>query len=283
MRELQTTKKFSNHSPNHWQKETNVMAIVNITNDSFSDGGFFIDFESSIKHASLCVKQGAKVLDLGAQSTRPGASEVGVEIEIKRLVPVIKELKLIHPEIPISVDTYHHSVAKTALNAGADWINDISGGRHDPEIFKVIADYGCFYVLTHSRGNSKTMDSLTNYLNLVNNVKNELSHQIDLALSSGINNHQVIIDPGLGFAKNADQNLILLRNLEEFVKMPFPILVGPSRKRFIGSVINESDPKKRIFGTAAVASRCVIAGVDFLRVHDIKEIYQVITMTKSII
>ena len=283
MPELPTTKKSSNHWPEHWKNQTNVMAIVNLTDDSFSDGGLFNDFESSIRHASLCVKQGAKVLDLGAQSTRPGASEVGVEIEIKRLVPVIKELKLIYPEIPISIDTYHHSVAKTALNAGADWINDISGGRHDPEIFNVIADYGCLYVLTHSRGNSRTMDSLTNYKNLVNNVKNELSNQIDLAYSSGIKNNQVIIDPGLGFAKNADQNLILLRNLEEFVLMPFPILVGPSRKRFIGSVINESDPKNRIFGTAAVASRCVIAGVDFLRVHDIKEIYQVITMTKSII
>ena len=127
------------------------------------------------------------------------------------------------------------------------------------------------------------MDSLTNYQDLVVNVKNELSNQIDFALTSGISNDQIIIDPGLGFAKNESQNLILLRNLEQFVLMPFPILVGPSRKRFIGSVLNEPDPIKRIFGTAAVASRCVIAGVDFLRVHDIKEIYQVIKMTKSII
>ena len=259
------------------------MAIVNITDDSFSDGGLFLNFESAISHASLCVKHGAKVLDLGAQSTRPGASEVGVEIEIKRLIPVIKELKLLHPEIPISIDTYHHSVARSALNVGADFINDISGGRHDPEIFKVIAEYGCLYVLTHSRGNSKTMDSMTDYQNLLINVKNELSNQIDFALNSGINQNQIIIDPGLGFAKNADQNLMLLRNLEEFVLLPFPVLVGPSRKRFIGSVINESNPINRIFGTAAVASRCVIAGVDYLRVHDVKEICQVVKMTKSII
>ena len=258
------------------------MAILNITDDSFSDGGLFIDFESAIRHASLCIELGAKVIDLGAQSTRPGASEVGSEQEIKRLIPVIKELKSIHPEIPISVDTYHHSVASKALNVGADWINDISGGRHDPNIFKVIAESGCLYVLTHSRGNSKTMDSLTNYQSLVNNVKDELSNQIELALSSGVNNNQIIIDPGLGFAKNEDQNLILLRNLDEFVLMPYPILVGPSRKRFIGSVLNEPDPNKRIFGTAAVASRCVMAGVSFLRVHDIKEISQVIKMTKLI-
>ena len=259
------------------------MAIVNITEDSFSDGGIYIDLPNAIKHASLCIKEGANILDIGAQSTRPGASEVGAEIEIKRLVPLIKELKLLHPSIPISVDTFHHSVAKKVLNAGADWVNDVSGGRHDPEIFRVIADNGCPYILTHSRGNSITMDSLATYTNVVKDVKNELSSQIDLAVSKGVKNNQIIIDPGIGFAKNTDQNLTLLRNLEEFVSMNYPVLIGASRKRFIGSVINEPDPTKRIFGTSAVASRCVIAGVDFLRVHDIKAISQVIKMTHSII
>jgi len=259
------------------------MAIVNITHDSFSDGGCFNDFASAFDHACLCIDQGAQILDLGAQSTRPGATEVGSELEIKKLIPVIKELKLIHPEVPISIDTYHNSVAYAALNAGADWVNDISGGRHDPEIFRVIADYECPYVLTHSRGNSMSMDSLTNYQDLVIEIKKELSIQIDLALSSGIKDKQIIIDPGIGFAKNVDQNLALLRNIEEFVLMQYPLLVGASRKRFIGEIINEPDPNKRIFGTAAVASRCVIAGVRFLRVHDIKEIYQIIKMTKSII
>ncbi len=259
------------------------MAIVNITNDSFSDGGLFNDFKSAVAHASFCIEQGAQILDIGAQSTRPGADEVGTEIEIKRLIPVIKELKLRHPDIPISIDTYHHSVAQVALDSGADIINDISGGRHDHEIFKVVADYGCPYVLTHSRGNSKTMDSLSSYKNVLIDVKNELLKQINLALSSGINSKQIIIDPGLGFAKNVDQNLVLLRNLDEFVNMKYPVLVGASRKRFIGSVINETDPNKRIFGTAAVVVRCVVEGVKFLRVHDIKEICQVIKMTKSII
>ena len=259
------------------------MAIVNITHDSFSDGDFFNDFASAFEHACSCIDQGAQILDLGAQSTRPGAVEVGPELEIKKLIPVIKELKLIHPDVPISIDTYHHSVAYAALKAGADWVNDISGGRHDPEIFRVIADYECPYVLTHSRGNSMSMDSLTNYQDVVIDTKKELYIQIDLALSSGINNKQIIIDPGIGFAKNVDQNLALLRNIEEFILMEYPVLVGASRKRFIGSVINESDPLKRKFGTAAVASRCVMAGVDFLRVHDIKEICQVIKMTKSII
>ena len=259
------------------------MAIVNITEDSFSDGGLYVDLPSAINHASLCIKQGAHILDIGAQSTRPGASEVGTEIEIKRLVPLIKELKLLHPKVPISVDTFHHSVAKKVLSVGADWINDVSGGRHDPEIFNVIADKGCPYVLTHSRGNSKTMDSLATYSNVIDDVKNELSNQIDLAVSKGIKNQQIIVDPGIGFAKNVDQNLTLLKNIEEFTSMNYPVLIGASRKRFIGSVINETDPSKRIFGTSAVASRCVIAGVDILRVHDVKEISQVITMTNSII
>ena len=259
------------------------MAIINITKDSFSDGGLFFDFNSAIKHASLCIRNGAKIIDLGAQSTRPGASEVGADIEIQRLIPVIKELKSIHPEITISVDTFNHSVAEIALSSGANWINDISGGRHDPEIFKVISEYQCQYVLTHSRGNSKTMDSLTTYKDIVIDVKNELYDQIDLALSSGINSKQIIVDPGIGFAKNVDQNLIILRKLEKIVAMEYPILVGASRKRFIGSVIKENDPNRRIFGMAAIASRCVIAGVDYLRVHDIKEICQVIKMTKSII
>tara|TARA_Y100001968_G_scaffold293576_1_gene299590 strand:+ start:149 stop:928 length:780 start_codon:yes stop_codon:yes gene_type:complete len=259
------------------------MAIVNITNDSFSDGGLFIDFKSAIKHASLCIEQGANVIDLGAQSTKPFASEVGAELEIKRLIPVIKEIKLLHPDIPISVDTYHNSVAKSALNVGADWINDISGGRHDSDIFNVIADYSCLYVINHIRGNSMTMDSLTEYENVVLDVKNELCIQIEKALSYGIKSDQIIIDPGIGFAKNVYQNLDLLRNIDQFVSMKYPVLVGASRKRFIGSVLNESDPNKRIFGSAAVASRCVIAGVDILRVHDVKEISQVIKMTESII
>jgi len=259
------------------------MAILNITEDSFSDGGLYIDLPSAVNHASFCINHGAHILDIGAQSTRPGASDVGAEIEIKRLVPLINELKSLHPEIPISVDTFHHSVAEKVLNIGADWVNDVSGGRHDPEIFNVIADKGSPYVLTHSRGNSKTMDSLATYTNVVQEVKNELSNQIELALSKGIKNDQIIIDPGLGFAKNVNQNLTLLKNLEEFVSMNYPVLIGASRKRFIGSIINESDPNKRIFGTAAVASRCVIAGVNILRVHDIEQISQVIIMTRSII
>ena len=267
----------------NWKRKPQLMAIANITEDSFSDGGLYLDLATAIDHASLCIKQGAHILDIGAQSTRPGASEVGPESEIKKLVPFIKELKLLHPDIPISVDTFHHSVAEKVLNIGADWVNDVTGGRYDPKILDVIADKGCPYILTHSRGDSKTMDSLAKYTNVVHEVKNELTNQIDLALSKGINNNQIIIDPGIGFAKNVDQNITLLQNLEEFVSMNYPVLIGASRKRFIGSIINEPDPNKRIFGMAAVASRCVMAGVNILRVHDVKEMSQVTLMTRSIV
>ena len=165
------------------------MAIVNITEDSFSDGGLYFELPSALNHAKSCVKEGAHILDIGAQSTRPGASEVGADIEKKRLIPLIKELKLLHPDIPISVDTFHHSVADNVLNSGANWINDISGGRHDPEILNVIADKGCPYVMTHSRGNSKTMDSLANYtkdfgiMATTSNIINPIGSRIDYFLS----------------------------------------------------------------------------------------------------
>ena len=266
-----------------WANSPCLMAIINITKDSFSDGGLFFDLNSALQHATFCIQQGCNIIDLGAQSTKPGALEIGAELEIKRLLPLIKEIKLIHPDIYISVDTFHHSVAQKSLEAGADMINDISGGRRDPMIFEVIADYNCPYVLTHSRGNSITMDSLINYNNLIIDIKSELKKQIEIAFKLGVNKNQIIIDPGIGFAKNVEQNLCILRNIEQFILMGFPVLVGPSKKRFIGSVIGKSEPNKRLFGTAAVVSRCVSAGVNIIRVHDVNENLDVIKMTKAII
>ena len=283
LRELLITKINHLPLPQTWVNETCLMAIINITPDSFSDGGNFLDLKSSLKHASLCIQEGAHILDLGAQSTRPGASEVGPEIEIDRLIPVIKGIKDRHSDIFISVDTFHNSVARKALEAGADLINDVTGGRRDPLIFKIVAEFKCPYVLTHSRGNSLTMDSLSNYDNFLLDVKHELLNQIDLALKAGVLSSQIIIDPGIGFAKDLYQNLSILKNIEEFISMGYPVLVGPSRKRFIGSIIGELDPTKRGFGTAAVVSRCVSAGVNFVRVHDVKDNLEVIKMTKAII
>ena len=281
--ELPITKSNKFILPEIWSNQTCLMAIINITKDSFSDGGLFFDFDSALKHAICCIQQGCKILDFGAQSTKPGALEIGPELEIDRLLPLIKEIKLINPDIFISVDTFHHLVAQKSLQAGADMINDVSGGRRDPRIFEVIAEYNCPYILTHSRGNSITMDSLTDYNNLILDIKLELEDQIDLAIKSGVMKNQIIIDPGLGFAKNVEQNLCILRNIEEFILMGYPVLVGPSKKRFIGSVIGKSEPNKRSFGTAAVVSRCVSAGVNIIRVHDVRENLDVIKMTKAII
>lgn len=258
------------------------MAIINITNDSFSDGGLYLDTSSAIKHACLCIDQGAHILDLGAQSTRPGASEVGPKIEIERLLPVIKEIKSIYPDTLISVDTFNHSVAYESLKFGADLINDVSGGRHDPEIFKVVAEFGCPYVLMHSRGNSINMDKLIVYENIIDDVKSELNKQIEKAFNSGVRSSQLILDPGLGFAKNTLQNLAIIKNIEEFVSLPYPVLVGASRKRFIGEIMGEVDPNKRLLGTAVVASKCVNAKVNILRVHDVRETIQVIKLTQEI-
>ncbi len=258
------------------------MAIINITNDSFSDGGLFLDTKSAVKHACFCIEQGAHILDLGAQSTRPGASEIGPEIEIQRLLPVIKGIKSKFPDILISVDTFNHSVAYEALKCGADLINDVSGGRHDPEIFKVISEFECPYILMHSRGNSINMDKLIEYENLIDDVKYELNKQIEKAFKSGVKNSQLILDPGIGFAKNTLQNLALIKNIDEFVSLPYPILVGASRKRFIGEMMGEVDPNKRLLGTAIVASKCVKAKVNILRVHDVRETVQVIKLTQEI-
>lgn len=258
------------------------MAIINITNDSFSDGGLFLDTNAAIKHACFCIEQGAQIIDLGAQSTRPGAYEIGPEIEIQRLLPVIKEIKSIFPDSLISVDTFNHEVAYEVLKCGADLINDVSGGRHDPEIFKVVSEFGCPYVLMHSRGNSINMDKLTGYEDLIEDIKFELNEQIQKAIDSGVKDSQLILDPGIGFAKNTLQNLILIKNIEEFVSLPYPVLVGASRKRFIGEIMGENDPRKRLLGTAIVASKCVKAKVNILRVHDVKEIIQVVKLTQEI-
>ena len=219
---------------------------------------------------------------------RPNAEDVGSAEELRRLLP---SLRLIRAAIDaeslpalISVDTYRASVAAAALESGADWINDISGGCRDPEILKVVADAGCPYVLMHSRGDSQTMDGLVDYgaAGVVAGVLRELRLSTETALAAGIRQDQLIWDPGLGFAKTTEQNLELLRGLEQLKVDGIPLLVGPSRKRFIGAVLNEPRPKARLWGTAAVVARCVAAGVDVVRVHDGAAIAQVTRMADAL-
>ncbi len=268
--------------PQGWRRRTAVMGVINITPDSFSDGGRFIRIEAALQEATRQLRQGADVLDLGAQSTRPGAKEVGAEEECKRLLPVLTAIRKRWPEVLISVDTFLAPVAEAALECGASWINDVSGGRRDPDLLRVVADAGCPVVLMHSRGNSTTMDELTDYSDLIEEVKAGLRDRTDSAIAAGIKEDQIIWDPGLGFAKTHEQNLSLLSSLEQLTCEPRPLLVGPSRKRFIGAVLDEPRPKARLWGTVAVACRCAQAGVALVRVHDVGPIAQTLKMSAAL-
>lgn len=258
------------------------MGVINITPDSFSDGGNYLDPASALAQATLLLKQGADVLDLGAQSTRPKAEEVGWQEELNRMMPALHAIRAAHPQALISVDTFLVEVAEAALQAGADWINDVSGGRRDPELLRVVAEAGCPYVLMHSRGNSQSMDQLATYSDVIEEVRLGLLRRTDQALAAGIRSDQLIWDPGLGFAKTTEQNLMLLKHLERICSEGFPVLVGPSRKRFIGDVLHQPDPEARLWGTAAVACRCVQAKAAMVRVHDVGPIHQTLQMASRL-
>ncbi len=281
-RGLQTISSKKNLWPKGWRTETKIMGVINITPDSFSDGGYFIEPIKALERARDCILSGADVIDIGGQSTRPGALIIDADEEISRVIPVLKLLRNEFPDVLISIDTFYSKVADKSLELGADWVNDISGGRHDPEILNVVAKYKSPYVLTHSRGNSITMNNFANYNNVVSEVFKEILINIEKAYSYGVAPQQLIIDPGLGFAKNDIHNFCLLNNLKEFTKTDYPVLVGPSRKKFIGNVLKEPDPKKRIFGTNAVICKCVEANVDIVRVHDVSAVHQTIKIASKL-
>jgi len=258
------------------------MGVINITPDSFSDGGYYIDPFLALKRAKECIEQGASIIDIGGQSTRPGAQIIQPDVELSRILPALKLIRRELPEVLISLDTFYSEVADKAMEIGVDWINDISGGRLDPDILNVVSNSDTPFVITHSRGNSLNMNNMAIYTDVVQDVYNELMLSIEKALSSGLSDKQIVLDPGLGFAKNDEHNLILLSELERFTSGIYPVLVGPSRKRFIGNTIQEPDPKKRNLGTNAVICRCVQAKVDIVRVHDVREVFQTISMASSL-
>ena len=273
-------------APPPWGSRTYVMGILNLTPDSFSDGGRFNHPETAGRQAALMVSQGVDVIDLGGQSTRPGAAEISGEEEIQRVVPILRSLaQALDPSgsaTALSIDTFRAPVAEAALEAGAHWINDVRGGQGDPAILRVAANAGCPYVLTHSRGTSRSMDALARYQDVVEDVRIELSRATDAALAAGIRRDRLIWDPGLGFAKTTSHNLLLLRGLPTLKAEGFPLLVGPSRKRFIGEVLEEPRPRARLWGTAAVCSQAIAAGADILRVHDVGPIVQTCRMSDAL-
>ena len=268
------------------------MGVLNLTPDSFSDGGRLETVEAAVRQAARLLRQGAAVLDLGAQSTRPGALEVGAAGEWQRLRPPLAAIRAAWPEAVLSIDTFHASVAEAALAAGAQWINDVRGANatpaapggslRDPAMLPLIAAAGCPYVMTHSRGDSRTMDGLAMYGDVVGEVRQELEAATAQALAAGVRPERIIWDPGLGFAKSTEHNLTLLRRLRELAAAGFPLLVGPSRKRFIGAVLGEPRPRARLWGTAAVCALAVSRRAAVLRVHDVGPIVQVARMAEAV-
>ena len=258
------------------------MGILNVTPDSFSDGGDFLSINNAIKRTREFVSKGVDIIDIGAQSTRPGAIEVGSAKEIKRLIPVLSELKKIFPNQLFSVDTFNSDVAYEALSNGANWINDVTGGRRDIKILDVVSKFNCPFVITHSRGNSQNMNQLSNYQNVLSDVKCSLDNLIKNALEKNISERNIIVDPGIGFSKDFIHNLQILRNLDEFKKWNLPILIGASRKRFIGEILNEKNPKERDIGTLAISCLCSQFNIDIVRVHNVKLNYQILKVADRI-
>ena len=261
-----------------WGKRTYIMGILNVTPDSFSDGGDFNTLETGLIQAKKMVKAGADMIDIGGQSTRPGAEVVSIDEELNRILPIIKFLrsqKNVCAEIPISVDTTRAIVAEKAIEAGTNLINDISAGTYDDEMFSVVADLKVPIILMHIRGTPKTMQKLTDYQDLIGEIYKFLESRIEVAIKAGIEREKIIIDPGIGFAKNYEQNLEIIRNLSRFKSLNCPILVGLSRKSFIGQILNQPDAKQRVWGTAAGCVAAIAQYIDILRVHDVKEMSEV--------
>jgi dihydropteroate synthase len=240
-----------------------VMGILNVTPDSFADGGKHFTFEHAVQRGLEMIEEGVDIIDIGGESTRPGAERVSEEEEQKRVIPVIQAL--VGKGADISVDTMRASTARLAVEAGAVIVNDVSGGSADPEMFRTVAELGCKYTLMHWRGHSKDMNSLAQYEDVVKEVIEEVTIQLDKALAAGINRENIVLDPGLGFAKDAEHNWEILNRLEEFTALGYPVLIGHSRKRFIGG----DTPDEREAGTLKISESLVGKGIWAVRVHSV--------------
>lgn len=249
-----------------------VMGVLNVTPDSFSDGGRYLDMADALAHAREMHERGADLIDVGGESTRPGAERVEADVEAQRVVPVIKSLAA--EGIALSVDTTRAAVAEAALDAGASVINDVSGGLADPDMARVAAQAGAPWVLMHWRGHSKRMDALASYDDVVADVRDELMERVDEAMAAGVAENAIVLDPGIGFAKQTEHNWALLNRLDALIALGFPVLVGASRKRFIGALLADADgtprePAGREDATAAISALSAAHGAWGVRVHDV--------------
>jgi dihydropteroate synthase len=249
-------------------ERTLVMGIVNVTPDSFSDGGMFDDAEGAVKHGLRLLEQGADLLDVGGESTRPGSEPVSEDDERSRVLPVIEGLRREAPEAVLSVDTRKAAVAKDAVGAGADVVNDIGAGA-DPDMFGVVAAAGAGMVLMHMRGEPTTMQADPRYDDVVAEVRSFLAERVEAAVAAGIGRDRISVDPGIGFGKNLEHNLALLRRIGSFHELRAPVVVGASRKRFVGELSGAEEPADRLEGSLGAAAWCATQGVDVVRVHDV--------------
>jgi len=259
-------------------KHTLVMGVLNVTPDSFSDGGKFFDPKLAVKHALKMQRDGADVLDIGAESTRPGSGPISAGDELRRLLPVLDGLRG-ELKIPISVDTQKAAVAEIALGAGAQILNDVSGLRSDPRLAKVAARYGAPLILMHMRGNPRTMQKGPFARDVLKDLVGGLRQSIAVARKAGVAKSQIVIDPGIGFGKSFAQNYELLAKLSELAKLGYPITVGTSRKGFLGATLAKNgkpaSPDQRLWATAATVAAIILNGAHIVRVHDVAEMAQV--------
>jgi dihydropteroate synthase len=267
-------------------ERTLVMGVLNVTPDSFSDGGKFFDVKRAARHALAMQRDGADILDIGAESTRPGSVGISAAEELRRLLPVLQALrgKL---KIPISVDTQKPAVAELALGAGAEIVNDISGLRSDPQLARVATEHGAPLILMHMRGTPRTMQKGPFARDVMRDVLNGLRESVATAKKFGVKQSQIIIDPGIGFGKSYSQNYELLAKLPELAKLGYPLMVGTSRKGFLGVTLakngKSAPPEERIFATAATVAASILNGAQIVRVHDVAEMAQVARIADAVL
>jgi dihydropteroate synthase len=273
--------KFPNSSINFFEKPY-LMGILNLTPDSFSDGGQYIDTTIALEHTRCMIKNGATIIDVGGESTRPGSELVSEDEEIKRILPTLKILRKTYPKIIISVDTNKADVAELAINNGADMINDISAGTFDKKMFNIIAKYNIPICIMHTKNIPKTMQKTVYYNDLITDIYCHLSSRIEEAKQLGINRDKIIIDPGIGFGKTTEQNLTIINRLNVFKGLGCPLLIGTSRKNFIGE-ITKKDITSREFGTASTVAMSINNGANILRVHNVDAMKDVLLTARAII
>ena len=262
-------------------KETLVMGIVNVTPDSFSDGGEFYSSKDAIAHASKLIYEGADIIDIGGESTRPGANEISSSDELKRVIPVIKGIRSNNSDILISIDTTKAIVAKEAVEVGANIINDVSGLSFDSQMPKTVASLNVPIIIMHMKGNPRNMQKNPEYKDLIDEILDYFKERIKIATKAGIDREMIILDPGIGFGKTIEHNFQILSKLNKFNKLELPLLIGTSRKSFIGLTLNLS-PEDRVDGTAATVAIGVNNGARIVRVHDVEKMKRVVTITERI-